>query len=90
MWIRRLSITLILLAFIALGVYVYFFYSPPPDRRMACYYGAYETGQGRSELIVVTPTTGSQALRMVMMSGETWRLERLASDTKTVPTQFAP
>jgi pimeloyl-ACP methyl ester carboxylesterase len=58
----------------------------PPDARLACYYGAYDLGDGR--VAAVTPTSGPQALRMTFMSGETWRLKPDPAASQLVPSAF--
>jgi uncharacterized protein len=85
MWFRRLLLIPIFLGFVALGAWVYFFYVPPPDARLACYYGGYDFGGG--PIGAVTPTSGVRSLRLTFMSGETWRLDP-APDQEGVPSKF--
>lgn len=90
MWVRRLLLIPIFLGLIALGAWVYFVpRAPQPDARLACYYGAYDLGEGR--VAAVSPTSGgAQALRLTFMSGETWRLEPDLAVTQSVPFAFLP
>jgi uncharacterized protein len=85
MWFRRLLLIPILLGFVALGARVYFFYVPPPDARLACYYGGYDFNDG--PIGAVTPTSGVRSLRLTFMSGETWRLDPVP-DQESVPSKF--
>ncbi len=85
MWLRRLLLIPILLGFVGLGVWVYFFYEPKPDARLACYYGGYDFSDGL--IGSVTPTTGIRSLRLTLMSGETWKLDP-APDAGDMPTTF--
>ncbi len=85
-WVGRILLGLVIVP-VAGGAGAYFYFEAPvPDARLACYYGAYETDQ--HELIVVTPTSGREALRIVLMNGETWRLEPTTPIDHT-PIQFS-
>ena len=86
-WVLRIFLVFVVLGGGA-GAYFYYATRPVlPDPRLACYYGAYETD--RHELVVITPTSGREALRMVMMYGETWRLEPTQPNTSATPTAFS-
>jgi len=87
MWLRRLLLIPLLLAVAALGAYVYVFNDPQPDARLACYYGAYDLDDGR--IVVISPSSGAQALRFVFMDGITGRLEPVAKQGSEVPRAFA-
>jgi pimeloyl-ACP methyl ester carboxylesterase len=70
----------------ALGVYFYYFYEPPPDARLACHYGAYDLNDGR--VVSISPSSGRQSLRFVLMNGDTGRLLPDAGQTG-VPRAFS-
>jgi pimeloyl-ACP methyl ester carboxylesterase len=86
MWVRRLLLVPVLLGLVALGVYFTYFYQPPPDARLACYYGAYELADGR--VVSISPSSGRQSLRFVFMNGDTGRLLPDAGQTG-VPRTFS-
>ncbi len=85
MWFRRLLVVLVVLGAVGAGVWYYFFYQAPPDARLACYYGAYDLDDGR--LLVVTPSSGVQSLRYVLMDGTTARLDLIAKGSE--PNRFS-
>jgi len=87
MWIRRLLVVPILLGLVALGAYLYLTYEPSPDPRLACHYGAYDVDDGR--IAAVTPSSGSDTLRIVFMNGATAHLKPIARDSLGVPTTFS-
>lgn len=84
MWVRRLLLVPVLLAFVGLGVWYSFFHEPLPDARLGCYHGGYDLNDG--VVASVTPTAG-QSLRLVFMSGETWQLDP-APGADGVPSTF--
>jgi uncharacterized protein len=86
MWIRRILFALSVLGLAGLAAWLVYFYEPGPDPQMACYYGAYRADPGG--LIVVSPASGRQALRMVMMNGLTWRLVPMSPNASEVPDRF--
>jgi pimeloyl-ACP methyl ester carboxylesterase len=86
MWVRRLLLVPLLLSFVALGAYFHYFYQAPPDARLACHYGAYDLENGH--LLVVTPSTGRDTLRIVWMNGLTQHLKPVARDAMGKPTAF--
>ncbi|MFM9865507.1 MAG: alpha/beta hydrolase family protein [Micropepsaceae bacterium] len=89
MWVRRILLVLIFLGFGALAAWAYFVRPvAPPDPRLACQYGAYRTDAG--ELMVISPTAGGSALRMVMMNGKTWRLNPWPTEAGAAPDSFWP
>lgn len=88
MWVRRLLLIPILLGLIALGAWAFLMpREQQPDAKLACYYGAYDLGNGR--VAAVSPTSGGpQVLRMTFMTGETWRLRPDSASSQGVPSTF--
>lgn len=84
-WVFRILLVLLLLGAAGVGALWYtLFYEPPPDARLACYYGAYDLSDGR--VVVVNPSSGTQSLRFVFMDGDTGRLLPVAG--QSVPKRF--
>ena len=85
-WVGRILLGLVLVA-IAGGAGAYFYFKAPvPDARLACYYGAYDLSAGG--IAVVSPSSGTQNLRLVLMTGETWFLQPLGQSAG-VPNKFS-
>lgn len=84
---RRTIIGLVLSLALALGTYFVVFRDPPPDARLACYYGAYVLSDGR--ILSISPSSGAQALRFVFMDGDTGLLLPEKGQTGVVPQQFS-
>jgi pimeloyl-ACP methyl ester carboxylesterase len=86
-WVRRIFLGLVLVA-VAGGAGAYFYFKEPvPDARLACYYGAYDLSGGG--IAVVTPSSGTQNLRLVLMTGETWFLQPVDQGAGGVPNKFS-
>jgi len=84
-WILIVFVALAaLLAIIAGGAWYMFIYEPPPDERLACYYGGYDFDGATTAS--VTPSD-PQSLRVTFMGGETWKLDPLPNQTG-MPSHF--
>lgn len=70
----------------AAGAWFYFAQELPPDPRLACHYGAYDLSGGG--VAAVSPTSGARSLRIVFMTGETWRLDPDGADRADPPKTF--
>lgn len=87
MWVRRLLLLVALIGLAGLAAWVVYFHEPVPDARMACYYGAYDLADGR--IVVISPSSGRQTLRMVYMNGLTAHLKPIAENAQGVPDLFS-
>jgi pimeloyl-ACP methyl ester carboxylesterase len=76
-----------LLGLAGLAAWVIYFYEPPPDVRLACYYGAYDLSDGR--VVVMSPSSGPESLRFVFMNGDTGKLLPSDSQTSAMPQKFS-
>lgn len=86
MWIRRILFVVSLLGLAGLAAWIVYFHEPAPDARLACYYGAYDLSDGR--VLTLSPSSGTQSLRFVFMSGDTGKLLPDADQPSGVPRKF--
>ncbi len=86
MWVRRIILVFVLLAFAALGAYLTFFHKALPDSRLACHTGAYDLDDGR--IVTISPSSGAQSFRFVFMDGDTGRVVPAPGQSNAAPRNF--